>query len=76
MAIYDYGVTPADVKQKAPVDTRLIGVGTEPVSDGDLTEWIEEAASDLTGVLSKSGIDGQAMSYRHYRETLRRNSRI
>lgn len=62
MAIFDYNLTAGDVKDKAPIDTRYIGASSEPVSDGNITTWIEEGASEFSGLLEKAGLDGSDLA--------------
>jgi len=60
MAVFDYSVTPSDVKERIPVDTRTIPASTTSgrLDDTDITGWIEEGAAEMSGVLEKSGLDG------------------
>lgn len=60
MAIYDFNVTAAAVKEKVPLDTRSIPSASTPdtLDDTDITDWIDEGASELSGALRKAGVTG------------------
>lgn len=62
MAIYSYNVTSSDVTDRLPIDTQAITSSSEPLSTSDIDEYIDDAASEFSGVLEKSGIQGSDLS--------------
>lgn len=55
MATTDYGVTAADVQAKLPLSNPLTAT-TKPVSTSDVDEFIDDADSQMSGVLRNAGI--------------------
>lgn len=55
MATTDFGVVVADVLRKLPIDGNQISATSEPISTGDIEEFIAEGSSKMAGVLSKGG---------------------
>ncbi len=56
-----YGLTSTDVIAELPgVDPQNIGAATQPVSTGDVTQWINDGAAKFNAVLLKSGITPSA----------------
>jgi hypothetical protein len=64
MAIFDYNVTVDDVKEDLPFDPRRIPAGPVQGSldDTDIEGYIDEGASELSGVLESSGVQGSDLS--------------
>lgn len=58
MAIHDYNVTASDVLDKIPLDTSMIDGSSEPVSTTTIDGYIDEAASELSGLLRRADVDG------------------
>lgn len=58
MAIYDYSLTAQDVLDKISLDTRRVQQSSGRVSRDDIDGWIDECASEFSGVLNKAGLDG------------------
>lgn len=56
MTLTDFGVTVNDVLEKIPLDTSQITSTTEPVSTVSLAGFIQDASSDLRGLLERSGL--------------------
>lgn len=60
-ASYTYGVTNANVIAELPgMDSANFGASTEPVSTGDIDQWIDDASARINAMLDKSGIEGSA----------------
>lgn len=55
MSVATFGLTWHDVLPELPFDTTSIGTTSTP-SSGDLTDYLEDAGSQLAGVLAKAGI--------------------
>jgi hypothetical protein len=55
MAVRTYSVTAVDVLQHVPADTSLINATSTPVSSGDIIEYIEDVAGDITAALISGG---------------------
>ena len=55
MAVETFGVSKEMVLSKLPFDASQISQ-TSKVTPQDLTDWIEEGASRLTGALTKAGV--------------------
>lgn len=62
MAIDSFNTSRAQVKRKLPGDTSNIGTGTEPISDGDIDEVIDEKASQMAGVLERASVQASDLS--------------
>jgi len=58
MAVYDFNVTVAEVKEKTPLDMRQVPASStaDRLDETDITDWIEEGASEFSGLLQKASI--------------------
>lgn len=57
MALADFSVTTDDVKGRLPIVGDEIGAGTQPVSNGDVDSYIQDAESELTALLKNADLD-------------------
>jgi len=56
MAVYDFDVTVAEVLERVPgASPDRVGPNTEPISESDVEEAIEEGSSEMAGALSRNG---------------------
>jgi len=61
VTVYVYGLTYTDVAAEIPlIDAGSIGAATEPISQADLTTWIEDGAGKLNAGIAKSGLTPSA----------------
>ena len=68
MAIDSLNVTVDEVLGRIPFDTSQVGANTDPISTSDVEDAIEGAASDMTGVLSRSGTDSSSLKDEELRQ--------
>lgn len=62
MAIDAFNVTRSDVLDRIPAGTSQVGSGTEPVSETDVDEAIDDKASEMAGVLERYSVDAADLS--------------
>lgn len=61
MAISTFSVTYTDVLPDLPINSASISASSTPISTGDITSYIEDAGSQLAGVMQIAGLDPSAL---------------
>jgi hypothetical protein len=56
MSLTDLQVTVDDVLAELPLDTSQVTSSSEPVSTGDIENWIQDGTSELANTLKRSGV--------------------
>ena len=62
MATTDFGVTTAEVLAKAPVDSSQISATSVPVSTSDVEDFVDDADSQMAGLLNAAGISSGSLT--------------
>jgi len=62
MAVTTFGITFSDVLPDLPINSASISTTSTPISTGDLTAYIEDAGSQLSGVMQIAGLDPASLS--------------
>lgn len=57
MAVEVYSLTYADVLPHLPFDTSQITPSSTPISTTSITAYLEDGASEITGVLARQGVE-------------------